>query len=45
MVMGYVWFQNGPFTQNKHFLRKIINIIFTYLLTHFIVQNLKKFLH
>ena len=33
---------NGPFVPNKHFLRKIINITFIYLLTNFIVPNLKK---
>ena len=33
---------NGPFVPNKHFLGKIINITFIYLLTNFIVPNLKK---
>ena len=31
---------NGRFAPNKHFLGKIINIIFIYRLTHFIVPNI-----
>ena len=38
--MGQFWVQNGPFAQNKHFLGKIIHIIFIYLLTNSIVPNL-----
>ena len=41
-MMGYFWFQNSRFTPNKHFLRKVINIIFIYLLTRFVVPNFKK---
>ena len=36
--------QNGPFVLNKIFLVQTIIITFIYLLTLFIVQNLKKFL-
>ena len=43
MRMHHFWTQNGPFAPNKKFfLKKIINIIFIYLLAPFIVQNLKK---
>ena len=38
----HFWVQNGRFTPNKHFLGKIINIIFIYLLIHFTAPNLKK---
>ena len=40
MRIGQFWVQNGPFAQNKHFLGKIIHIIFIYLLTNSIVPNL-----
>ena len=36
------WPQDGPFSPNKNFLGKIINIVFIYLLAPFTVQNLKK---
>ena len=36
--------QNGWFAPKKHFFGKIINIIFIYLLTHFIVPKFKMFL-
>ena len=36
--------QNGPFALKKIFVGKTINIIFTYLLLPFIVQNFKKLL-
>ena len=36
--------QNGPFVMNNIFLVQTIIIIFIYLLTLFIVQNLKKLL-
>ena len=39
MRIDHVWVQNGPFAPNKHFLGKIIDIIFIYLLTNFIVPN------
>ena len=43
MRMHHFWTQNGPFAPNKKFfLKKIINIIFIYLLAPFIVQNFKK---
>ena len=37
-------YQNGPFVLNKNFLSQTIVITFIYLLSLFIVQNLKKFL-
>ena len=40
--MFHFWAQNGPFAPNKIFFWKIINIILTYLIAPFIVQNLKK---
>ena len=43
MRMRNFWVQNGPFAPNKHFLGKIINIIFIYLLNNFIVPNFKIF--
>ena len=42
MTMHYFWTQNGPFA--PIFFWKIITIILIYLLTPFIVQNLKKIL-
>ena len=36
--------QNGPFEQNNFFLEKIMNIIFIYLLTPFIVKKILKIL-
>ena len=36
--------QNGPFALKKIFVGKTINIIFTYLLLPFSVQNFKKLL-
>ena len=44
MRMHHFWAKNGPFAPNKIFLEKIINIIFIYLLTPFIVQNFKNIL-
>ena len=44
MKMGPFWVQNGPFAPNKHFLVKMINVIFIYLLTNFIVPNFEKVL-
>ena len=38
------WAQNGSFAPNEPFFGKIINTILIYLLTPFIVQNLKKIL-
>ena len=43
MRLSHFWVQKGPFASNKHFLGKT-NIIFIYVLTHFIVQKFKKFL-
>ena len=43
MRMGHFWVQNGPFAPNKHFLGKIIKIIFIYLLTNFTVPNFNFF--
>ena len=42
--MYHFWAQNSPFVLNKIFLVQTIIITFIYLLTLFIVQNLKKFL-
>ena len=44
MRMCHFRAQNGPFVLNKIFLVQTIIITFIYLLTLFIVQNLKKFL-
>ena len=42
MRVHHFWAQNGPFAPNKKLLwKKIINIIFIYLLAPFVVQNLK----
>ena len=39
------WTTNGSFDPNKFFfLKKIINVIFIYLLVHFILQNFKQIL-
>ena len=43
MRMCHFRAQNGPFVMNKIFLVQTIIITFIYLLTLFIVQNLKKF--
>ena len=40
----HFWYQNSPFVLNKSFLSQTIVITFIYLLSFFIVQNLKKFL-
>ena len=42
--MYHFWAQNGPFTPNKIFFEKIINIIFIFQLAPFIVQDFKKIL-
>ena len=43
MRMHHFWAQNGSFTPNNYFfLKKIINIIFIYILAPSILQNLKK---
>ena len=39
-TMRHMWSQHGPFAPNKFFWKIIIILI--YVLTHFIVQNLKK---
>ena len=44
MRMCHFQAQNGPFVMNKIFLVKTVIITVIYLLTLFIVQNLKKFL-
>ena len=44
MRMCHFWAQNGPLVLNKFFWAQTIIITFIYLLAHFIVQNLKKFL-
>ena len=44
MSVCHFWAQNGPFTTNKNFFEKIINIIFIFQLALFIVQDFKKIL-
>ena len=45
MRIHHFWAQNGPFAPNKNiFLKKIINIIFIYLMVPFIVRTFKKIL-
>ena len=45
MMMHHFWAQNGPLAPNKlFFLKKIIDIIFIYLLAPFVVQDFKQIL-
>ena len=44
MGMCHFWVQNGSFAPNNFFSKKIINIIFIYLLAPFILQNFKTIL-
>ena len=45
MRMRHFWTTNISFDPNKFFfLKKIINVIFIYLLVHFILQNFKQIL-
>ena len=45
MRTHHFWAQNGPLAPNKiFFLKKIIDIIFIYLLAPFVVQNFKQIL-
>ena len=39
MMVGHLCVQNGPFSPNKYFLGRIINIFLIYLFTNFIVPN------
>ena len=42
ITMHYFWDQSGPFAPNKFFFWNTVTINLIYLLTHFIVQKLKK---
>ena len=44
MRMDHFWVQHGPLTPKKYLFGKIMNIIFIYLLTNFIVPNFNFFL-
>ena len=41
MTAPHFWAQNVVFALKKNFFGKLIDIIFMYLFTHFIMQNLK----